>query len=332
MQYVDGELYWMSRDRRTVHIFDLKSKEFCLLFKYQEEGPDGLGSPLGFYVVNQDSLYFPVQHRLSLVNHRAELLRTYDFSSTQLIGPMSSRTRYSHQFTRLRDGILIGLNSGLVSKNLLNKSFLDSYYPFVIFDSVNEEIKDFPFRFDQKLFDNGANLIGCSYSGDKDDLYVITQYSDLIHHYNASTEETKIITLASSLVNNFSDTYFKSDPRNNSASENVRMIYRNSSNLGLLYDSHRGLIYRMGWKGEEIGKNFNFMKFSEFLPHFVVGVYDAETFELLAEFDLPRNKYLAHHYFVSEDGLNLFLNHPDDPEAKEDEINIEVFDFSKLKH
>ncbi|WP_255742366.1 hypothetical protein [Belliella calami] len=41
---------------------------------------------------------------------------------------------------------------------------------------------------------------------------------------------------------------------------------------------------------------------------------------------------MAHHYFVSEDGLNLFLNHPDNPNTKEDELKIEVFDFSGLKH
>ncbi len=331
MQYVDGNLYWMSRDKSTIHQLDFKNKKFDLVLKFQEEGPDGVGNPLGFYMHNLDSIYLPSRHRLFLVNRKAKVLNVYDFSDFELIGPLSSQSRYSGQYSDLSNGVAISLNPDLLSKSLLNKDFLKRYFPFLVFNPRTESIERLDFNFDPSVFDEGPNIIGSSYSGSGNDLFVMTRYSGVLHKFDCKTEKTSAYALESSLVNNFTDRYFKSDPRNHSLDDNTRLMYKYSSNIGLLFDPYRQLVYRMGWKGDELDKKLNFMKFSEFLPHFVVGVYDAESLQLLGEFDLPRNKYLAHHYFVSKDGLNLFLNHPDDPNSKEDEITIEVFDFSDLR-
>lgn len=331
MQYFDSRLYWMNRDRRTIHQLDFKEKKFKLFLKYQEEGPDGLGSPLGFYLHNLDSIFFPTGFKLSLINQNAKVQNVYDFLGFDLLGPLTSQSRYTNQFINLSNGILLSLNPGLVSKNLLNKDFLNRYYPFLVFNPRSEQIKTLYFKFDPFLFNNGPNLIGSSFSGSGVELFVLTRYNNILHKYDVQKDIVSLHTLESNLVKNFSDSYFKSEPRNNSANENLRLMYKYASNIGLLHDPYRNLVYRMGWKGDDLERNLNIMKFSEFLPQFVVSVYDSETLNLFAEFDLPKNKYLAHHYFVSEDGLNLFLNHPDDPNSKEDEIIIEVFDFSKLK-
>jgi len=73
------------------------------------------------------------------------------------------------------------------------------------------------------------------------------------------------------------------------------------------------------------------MQYSATPPYFVISVYDDQDYSLLQEFILPRNTYLAHHYFVDEKGLNLFPMHPDNPEFNKDEMVIHTFDFSSLK-
>lgn len=111
----------------------------------------------------------------------------------------------------------------------------------------------------------------------------------------------------------------------------MRALYKKSENFGLAFDSHRQLLYRFGWPGEEIPENTDAMQFSATPPYFVISIYDGSDFSLIKEFTLPRNTYLAHHYFVDEKGLNLFPMHPDNPEFNEDEMVIHTFDFSGLK-
>jgi hypothetical protein len=111
----------------------------------------------------------------------------------------------------------------------------------------------------------------------------------------------------------------------------MRVLYKNAENFGLTYDPHRELLYRFGWPGEEIPENADPIQFSATPPYFVLSIYDKNNFELLGEFAMPRNTYLAHVYFVDEKGLDLFPLHPENPEFNEDEIVIHTFDFKSLK-
>ncbi|WP_373400475.1 hypothetical protein V8V91_13115 [Algoriphagus halophilus] len=101
--------------------------------------------------------------------------------------------------------------------------------------------------------------------------------------------------------------------------------------MGIYFDPYKNLLYRFGWPGEEISKDEDPMQFSSTSPFFTISIYDPSDFSLIKEFSLPRNIYLAHHYFVNEKGLNLFPMHPNNPEFNEDKMVIHTFDFSSLK-
>jgi hypothetical protein len=116
-----------------------------------------------------------------------------------------------------------------------------------------------------------------------------------------------------------------------SVDENMRLAFRYSENFGLSFDPFNNFLYRFGWPGEEIAQDKNPLQFNSTPPFFTVSIYDGSDFSLIKEFTLPRNTYLAHHYFVDEKGLNLFPMHPENPEFNEDELVIHTFDFSSLK-
>lgn len=116
-----------------------------------------------------------------------------------------------------------------------------------------------------------------------------------------------------------------------SIDENTRLTFKSSKNLGIYFDPYKNLLYRFGWPGEEISKDEDPMQFSSTSPFFTISIYDPSDFSLIKEFSLPRNIYLAHHYFVNEKGLNLFPMHPNNPEFNEDKMVIHTFDFSSLK-
>ncbi|WP_146064357.1 hypothetical protein [Algoriphagus boritolerans] len=132
-------------------------------------------------------------------------------------------------------------------------------------------------------------------------------------------------------MKNFSNAYYHTDRMSNSIQDNMRTAYKSSENFGLTFDPYKKLLYRFGWPGEEISKDIDAVQLSSTPPYFIISIYDESDFSLIQEFTLPRNTYLAHHYFVDEKGLNLFPMHPENPEFNEDEMVIHTFDFSGLK-
>lgn len=73
MQFVEGKLYWWNSNRETISILDITKKALINTIQIERDGPNGLGNPLGFYVLNADSIYIPtMSYELSLINSKGK--------------------------------------------------------------------------------------------------------------------------------------------------------------------------------------------------------------------------------------------------------------------
>ncbi len=333
IQLLDEKLYWWNSDRETIGVFDLKSKKLINTIKLEREGPNGMGRPLGFFVHTPDSIYIPTMvYEVKLLNGSGKIIGNFDFNQLSPLGmTLTSMTRYSNMFFEFDDQLIAQLSTlGMIQSMDLNESILEQYPPLLSLDYATGKVSTLPQTVTNSVIEHNNKL---TFSGTKanSSILLLHTFSDILYEIIPKTSKVKEHVLKTNSINNYSNEYFLRDKNSYSIEDNMRSLYKNSENFGLAFDSHRQLLYRFGWPGEEIPQNTDAMQFSATPPYFVISIYNGSDFSLIKEFTLPRNTYLAHHYFVDEKGLNLFPMHPDNPEFNEDEMVIHTFDFSRLK-
>lgn len=300
----------------------------------ERDGPDGLGSPLGFFLSNPDSIYIPTAaFELSLINSKGERFSDYDYYDYSKLGNVIvSMTRYSYMIQANNSGDLYLSLRDLknVSPSDLNENALQEYPPILLFNKNKGTFEYLDFRVPVSIL-KFKNSIDFGLTTTANALLLLDGQSNTLYEVDFNGVDFKEHQLQTDLINNFSNEYYQSPRMSSSLADNMRLAYKYSENFGLTFDPNKNLIYRFGWPGEEFSEDIDAMKFSETPIYFTISVYDGSDFSLIKEFTLPRNTYLAHHYFVDEKGLNLFPMHPDNPEFNEDEMVIHTFDFSDLR-
>lgn len=334
VQHFDGKLYWWNSNRSTISVIDLESQQVEKTIKLAEEGPDGLGIALGIFVINSDSLIIPnMSYELNLINAQGSKLAKFDYSEFSKIGVViPSMTRYSSMIQTNKKGRLYFGMEDL--KNLpiedIDEKALTEYPPILKLDLEKGIFEFLDFKVPNSIL-RYNNSIEFGISANNSSILLLHGQSNTLFEVDFSGESFNEHQLESELITNFSNAYFLSPRMSSSIEENMKLAFKHSENFGLEFDPHKNLLYRFGWPGEEIPDGVNTTQFNSTPPFYTLSVYDGSDFSLIKEFTLPRNTYLAHHYFVDEKGLNLFPMHPNNPEFNEDELVIHTFDFSGLK-
>jgi len=334
LQYFSGDLYWWNSDRESITVFDLAKSQIKRTIKMDREGPNGLGFPLGFFINSSDIIYVPTaSHELISINSKGEILETSNFNSFSKLGAMvGSITRYSNMAQSDKSGSLYFILSDLENVNPpdLNEKALQEYPLILKFNRSTNSFEFLDFRVPKSLL-RFKDSMAFGISSNLKSLLLLHQQSNTLYEVDFDSQKFREFELKSNLIKNFSNEYYNSPRMSNSIEENMNVAFKSSENLGLVFDNNKKLLYRFGWPGEEISNDKDAMKFGYTPRYFTISIYDGSDFSLIKEFTLPRNTYLAHHYFVDEKGLNLFPMHPDNPEFNEDEMVIHTFDFSGLK-
>ncbi|GMQ26045.1 hypothetical protein Aoki45_27270 [Algoriphagus sp. oki45] len=334
VQHFDGKLYWWNSNRSTISVIDLESQQVEKTIKLAEEGPDGLGIALGIFVINSDSLIIPnMSYELNLINSQGSKLAKFDYSEFSKIGVViPSMTRYSSMIQTNKKGRLFFGMEDL--KNLpledIDEKALTEYPPILTLDLDKGTFEFLEFKVPNSILKYN-NFINFGIAANSTGILLLHNHSNMLLEVDFSGKSYKEHELKSDLITNFSNAYFLSPRMSSSIEKNMKLAFKYSDNFGLEFDPHKNLLYRFGWPGEEIPEGVNVDQFNSTPPFYTLSVYDGSDFSLIKEFTLPRNTYLAHHYFVDEKGLNLFPMHPDNPEFNEDELVIHTFDFSGLK-
>jgi len=217
-----------------------------------------------------------------------------------------------------------------VSPTDLNEKALEEYPSILSFNKTKGTFEHLGFRVPDSILELN-DFIDFGLTATSNSILLLNYQSNSLFEIDFNGNDFKEHQLKSDLVKNFSNEYYQSPRMSSSLEDNMRLMYKYSENFGLTYDPHKKLLYRFGWPGEEFSEDIDAMQFSATPIYFTISVYDGSDFSLIKEFTLPRNTYLAHHYFVDEKGLNLFPMHPDNPEFNEDEMVIHTFDFSDLR-
>ncbi|WP_100630331.1 DUF4221 family protein [Algoriphagus formosus] len=330
LQYVDGDLLWHNKNRRTISKINLKTKQVSQYFHYQEEGPLGVGNIDGFYAFDQNKIAFPASGRLvsiyNLETNNVSRIKLSDFSPDYT--DTRSMTRYTSTFHFWNNKIVLPQTVYFRYTYEINEDFLKNKNPFLILNLNNLKAEETPYRLSKSDFEEKFNTPKILLAYKEEDTYIIPYYSNRLNIFNLDSQETESYELNTNLIPEFTNNFFSNEARiNQSLEQNMSEYLSEPQNLGILVDPYKNLLYRMTWPGTGVPEGVSSMKFVATPSHFILSVYD-ENFDLKYEFELPEYEYIPHQYFVSEKGLHLFGNHPDHPDSQEDQIIIHTFDFS----
>ncbi len=329
MQYKDSNLYWWNQSRRTITKIDLEQKVAGTFLTYKREGPDGVGNAFGFYLHNEDSIFLPSTARnlIHLVNGDGEVVTKYDYSSdTAMFMPTPSYSRFGSQFITYGKSVYFLNTPGYIEYDQIGIETLKSYIPFLRIDLAEHTIVPTPIRFPASILTEEKVSFRTSMSSHKNTLFAKHLNSNLLYIIDLNNHKLSETELQSNFAKNYSYKYMK-NAHAKGVDEFTRDLHLYSESLGFTYDAFKKLYYHFVWPGDEIPKDKSALDFSKNLPYFVVSVYN-EDLELIYEYRVPENTYQAHLYFVNEKGLNLIANHPNDPNAIENEIRIDTYSFA----
>lgn len=334
MQIYNSNLYWLNSTTNSISVLNIKNKNFEKIITIDEEGPNGIMRPLGIFVKSLDSIYIPsIDYNINLINSKGEKINQTEYLNLSPLSTLAgSLTRYSRFFIKVEDKLYFQTETlSVLEKSEQNTDNLSKYPPLLALNTDDGLLGEIQFRIPNSILDL-ENSISFLQTLSIKGILLLHERSNLLFELDPLTLNNREITLKSDLLGNFNNEYFLSDRNSNSIQNNMRLLYKSSQNLGIVHDPFKDLIYRFGWPGETISENKDPMEYSFSTPYFVISVYDDSNYSLLAEFKLPRDTYLAHHFFVDEKGINLFPMHPNNPEFSEDEMVIHTFDFSDLRN
>lgn len=158
LQYVDGDLFWHNKYRSTISKIDLGTRNVSEYFRYESEGPQGVGNIIGFYVFDQNKIAFPARGRLvsiyDLETNKVDRVKLSDFSTDYT--DTKSITRYSSTFHFWYDKLILPQtvyfrNSFEMEEGLKNHS------PFLILKLNNYTVVDVPYRLSKSNFGDNYN-------------------------------------------------------------------------------------------------------------------------------------------------------------------------------
>ncbi|SFT68899.1 protein of unknown function [Algoriphagus locisalis] len=329
LQYVDGDLFWHNKNRSTISKIILSNRQVSEFLRYDEEGPQGVGNIVGFYVFDQNKIAFPAPGRriaiYDLETDKVNRINLSDFSPDY--SDTKSITRYTSTFHFWNNQLILPQSIYFRYPYEIAEG-LKKFNPFVMLNLNNYTIEETPYRLSKSNFGEDFNIPEILFSSKAKEIYIFPCYSNRLDLINLNSNASKSFHLKTNIIPDFTNNYFLNDAKvNQSLEQNMSEYLSEPQNLGILVDPYKNLLYRMTWPGTGVPEGVSSMKFVGTPSHFILSVYD-ESFDLKYEFELPEYDYIPHQYFVSEKGLHLFGNHPDHPDSKEDQLVIHTFDFS----
>jgi hypothetical protein len=328
LQYFQGDqeyLFNANWATNSLQIYDLQDQKLAKELFFDFEGPNGIGGLFGFKVQSMDSIFLftaPFGSRFMMVDSEGEIKKRIDYQIPEGLGSFFVHNAYMLSPPVIQGGLLAANTRFSANIREVTQALLSSKNIGIEVDLNTGESKRIAHFFPSDYLASGQKMLDLSRAQGKDKI-VYSFFGDHQLYYSSAFDlPLRPIQAASSYLEN-SMPVFQSD----SPSELILQYNLASSRYGsLLYDSYRNVYYRFAFPTltdlsvEEIRELLN-------APGpFVVMVFD-ENLKLLTEKLFEAGTYLPDNSFVGEKGLYLSINHPDNPQNKEDQMSFELVEL-----
>lgn len=319
-------LTFQNERKNEILVYDINSKELLFKIKPDEEGANGVGRFLGYYISDLDNIYLTPRNRTKIahIDKKSKLKEwiRYDMTSDSL--PLGNFNSIS---TSYRPIIIIDSNMYIISK--CNRLALTNPVTAIINLKTNE-IKALPFEYplfpvsDDKSKPYSIEMDFSRYYDGKQFVYSF-HYDENIYVASINHENITKIPVKSKYISKikFTEKMSSGNPMKN-ACENPK--YGN-----LLYDKYRKVYYRIAYPENELSNNENFKDIYTYgRKTFSIIILD-DKFNIIGETLFPDFIYSPTLIFIREDGVYISNSHYKNPNFDEDHLEFTKFQLSSNK-
>lgn len=292
-------LLLFNRNDNSIRWFDLKSGNQVKKHVFEMEGPNSVGSLLGFFPISKDSvLITPMVGRVYLANSNGKIYNQFDYYKTNSNEPttFSGSTNFgpiifNNNKILLLQGVMADWSKMAVDK--LKTQPLE-----VSIDMQSKKVEYLPYNYPGEIWKTGNVPLEFSRTWNgKNIVYSFYQSQD-VFEYGSNDEKYKI----------HENTQSRNDqgivPFKDSRVSIEEFCYKHGVYLGIVYDKYRKVYYRFYRPKLEQKEGVNPMTLIDNPPQFSISVLN-EKFEKIGETEFTDNKFMAGCFFITEKGFYL---------------------------
>lgn len=324
-QLDSGMLFSLDHIHNEIELYALNEGRLLDKVAYEKEGPSGVGTLIEIAVMGLDSvLIFPpfdnsfYQSRLSDATLKKVTYEKPDeYSSIRsLTNNFSSKAFVDEEFVYTRT--LFGGNYMLMENEELSEK------PLMYRVNVASGAVEFAhFTFPDDYWVGGKTSYEFSTVANNG-RFAFSFYGDHnIYVANSFDEELRPIMAKS----NYLPADFERLPEAGSREDRLRYFATTQHYGSLIYDPYRNVYYRFCYPKQQVEPGQDLRELVQFPPTFSIMILDSE-FNVLGEKLIEReSKLVPGNVFIGPKGLYISINHPENPENREDYFSFKLFEL-----
>ncbi|MEX2594364.1 MAG: DUF4221 family protein [Anditalea sp.] len=312
-------LFSLNQQQNELQMYDINESKLFKKLTFEIEGDKGVGQIQGFHVHNLDSIFlFPnftntiyltdtSQAKIQKITYEVPSMHTpafvlmHSFASPPVIrgDQMIVKTRPEGNYRKMK-------NEELSTRHLTYSIHLN-----------NGETVPIKHYHPDGYLSGGAKNFEFSFAASEDKM-VYSFFADHHLYYSNSTEsEIKAVSAPS----NYLKEDFPNHPLSDVTFENLKYTFASAHYGGIIYDQYRDVFYRFCFPEAEAKNQEEIMQLRGFPNTFSIMILDGEL-NVLGETLFDGGQYVPNNCFVAEEGLYISINHPDNPDNKEDFLSF----------
>ncbi|MBN3583912.1 DUF4221 family protein [Algoriphagus aestuarii] len=326
-QFLDPYLFSLDLNSNKVQIFDVYSGKTVKNLQFEREGPDGVSDIFGFQVQSLDSIYLLSigSKTVFLTDTTAQIVHKTNFELPESVYNLFLSRSYYNSPPWISDGKLYGKTRFDVDIKTLTQEKLDQLPLLAGIDLKNGAMESVHYHFPPDYLNSGQKQLESSViqTGEK------TVVSFLGDHRLYFSDNLKEPLLPKEGRSQFLENILPSFSRETSSPEFAKYAMASSRYGSLVYDPYKDLYYRFAFPTLDIDEMEELRKLMTEPGPFVLMVFDSDL-TLLTERKFEGGRYFQDNFFVTENGLYLSINHPQNPENKEDFMTFELIELTQV--
>ncbi len=312
-------------NNNSLQIYDLDEQKLVKELRFEREGDQG--AALGhFHVQSLDSIFiFPERSPFIILTDTSGRIKSrIRFSLPEGYPMIFVHNSYYVSPPQIDGNELIVKARADVRVTEVAPEKLDSIALFVAINLETGVSRLLPQGFPNDYLSNGAKQLEFSAVNLTDRSVVSFMGDHRLYRSSPSSSAWEVKDAPSQYL----DETMPAFPKDVDGREFNKYFFAKSRYESLIFDPYRKVYYRFAYPTVSVETDDELKALRASPGEFVVMVLDDEL-NLLTEKKFDAGKYLPSNFFVGEKGLYLSVNHPDNPENKEDSL---VFELIGLKN
>ena len=329
LAYHQGSKGWffnLNPKTNEIQMYDMENKTLHKRLRFSVEGNNSVGRIFSFYIHKLDSIFLFQQFspNIYLTDTSGSVRKKITVQVPEMhTSPFVHLTYFSSPAVLVGEDVVVKTRPADVHNQITNDVLSKRHLTYSI-NLNNGETELLSHKFPNNYLVDGYRFFDFSFAKGLDK-WVYSFHSDHdLYYSDARNTSLASVTAKSNYINGF-----RNFDLSGSREENYRYFASAPNYKSIFYDKFKNVYYRVCYPEIELTSEEEIMKY-RFVPKmFSILILDSEL-NVIGETLFEKEKFLPDNLFITEAGVYLSKNHPDNPDLEEDYLSFALFELLDL--